>query len=174
VTVAPRPDLVAAYRDGLGVVLIALVCGAGPDEGWIVAGAFETADTARVSHRWWCRNAADAERVAATANRRLRRLDPQDRAARAEDITARTARRLQIALRPDAEVAAEAATVIARIDNEMNRMQRAGDLRSVNQSYRTYRLETAARGDRVMPYALWLRKYQESLVRKAASMLRYL
>lgn len=51
-------------------------------------------------------------------------------------------------------------------------MQRSGGLKSVNQSYRNYRLETSARGERVLPYAAWLDRYKADLVREIAANLR--
>ena len=51
-------------------------------------------------------------------------------------------------------------------------MQRSGGLKSVNKSYRSYRLETSARGERVLPYATWLDRYKAGLVREVAANLR--
>jgi len=63
--------------------------------------------------------------------------------------------------------------VIARVDEEMERLQRAGELKSVNRSYRTYRTETTARGETALPYARWLNEYNANLVRQLAAALRF-
>jgi hypothetical protein len=62
----------------------------------------------------------------------------------------------------------------ARVDAEIARMQRTGALKSVNKSYRDYRLAAAARGERTLPYAAWLRRYKAGLVREIAATLRSL
>lgn len=62
--------------------------------------------------------------------------------------------------------------VAARVDAELERMQRAGALKSVNQSYRAYRLETSARGERILPYAQWMERYKANLIREIAANLR--
>jgi hypothetical protein len=67
--------LVAAYREGLGLAVVALMRGpagvriAAAKQG--IDGLPEAADV--VAARWWCRRAADAKQVAAAATARLRR-----------------------------------------------------------------------------------------------------
>ncbi len=72
----------------------------------------------------------------------------------------------------DAEIYDGAMLVAARVDREIERMQRAGALKAVNRSYRDYRLAAAARGERVLPYAAWMIRYKASLVREIAANLR--
>ena len=106
---------------------------------------------------------------------RLRRRELSDRddvAALACEAIAAAAERLGIALYADDEVAADAAAIVARIDDEIGRLQQAGGLKSINRSYRTYRMESSARGERVMRYAEWINKYKENLVRQLAAALR--
>jgi hypothetical protein len=90
----------------------------------------------------------------------------------ARDAVLAAARRLKVLLQSDGEIAGEAELVAARIDAETERLQQSGELKSVNQVYRNYRLEATARGERVVCYAEWMRKYKENLVRQAASALR--
>jgi len=52
-------------------------------------------------------------------------------------------------------------------------MQRAGQLKSVNTSYRAYRIEASARGEKAAPYADWFNKYKAKLVRELAAAMRY-
>ncbi len=171
--------LVAAYRDGLSLVAIAAVrCNGGLR---VVSGTDsaefgpETAATLR-----WCRNAGEARRVAASANASLRRWagkgDPTALAqdAMAQDAMARAAKRLNVTLRTEDDIAAEAAIVIGRVVREFEQMRASGDLREVNASYRDYRLDASSRGERIVPYAQWMRVYLEGLVRQAAVTLRNL
>jgi hypothetical protein len=189
-----RSALIAAYREGLGLAAVVVTCGpAGISVSALGQGTGGAPDAAAVEVRWWCRRAADAERVASAAMRRLRRRDsraggapaaPQcvsspasgdgsDALALAAEAIAGAAKRLNIALLSNEEVAADAMTVAARVDEEIERLQRSGDLKSVNKSYRAYRLEMSARGEKTLRYAEWMDKYRGNLVRQLAAALRY-
>jgi hypothetical protein len=99
--------------------------------------------------------------------------DASDALALAFEAIAGAAKRLNIALLSNEEVAADAMTVAACVDEEIERLQRSGDLKSVNKSYRAYRLEMSARGEKTLRYAEWMDKYRENLVRQLAAALRY-
>jgi hypothetical protein len=66
----------------------------------------------------------------------------------------------------------EALAVAARVEGEIARMQRDGELKSVNASYRAYRLAAVARGESVVSYAEWMNRYKANLVREIAAALR--
>jgi hypothetical protein len=184
-----RASVVAAYREGLSLAGIAIACE--PAGVQIVAiGPSEANPEAETITQicWWCLRAADAERITSAAARRMRRLESRAgdaslaRGPAAEDSLAlsqardamlATARRLNVLLRSDDEIADEAGVVAASIDAEVERMQQSGELKSVNQAYRKYRIEATGRGERIMSYAEWMRKYKEDLVREAASALRH-
>jgi hypothetical protein len=176
---AAHARLVAAYRQALGLTAIAVIASA--DGIGIAAG--ETAEDNKIATkeslqaRWWCRRLSDADALAAAANLRLRRHAPETAAAAvaaAGDAIARAARRRAIDLHTDQEIAAHATNAIARIDAELEQLRRSGELRTVNKSYQSYRCETAARGERVVPYAQWMLAYKENLVRQLAATLRFL
>jgi hypothetical protein len=182
-----RLALMTAYREGLGLAAIAIVeDGAGLRIAVIGASREQAASEppAVAVLRWWCRRAADAERVAAGAARAPRRQSkdgvappspgaptcaPHDLAAAIEGA----ARRLRIALHSDDDVAMDAERIIARVEAEIENLKRAGELKSVNQSYRAYRLQASARGEKAAPYADWLNHYKANLVRELAAALRY-
>ena len=84
-----------------------------------------------------------------------------------EGLGARAAARLS-----DAELRAGALAVAARVDAEIARLQAGGGLKSVNTSYRRYRLETSARGERVLRYADWMDRYKADLIREIAGNFR--
>lgn len=185
-------DLVEAYRRGLGLCAVAVLCRAG--EIRIIAGTSlhdgPCDEPVSVLARWWCRRTAEAERVAAAAALRLRRREP--RAGKTMAATAispgtiqqsrlvslaracivRVATHLNVALSSDDAIFSEAMIVVARIDDEIERMQRAGELKSVNAAYRQYRIETSGRGERVLPYREWMREYRANLVRQFGATLR--
>jgi hypothetical protein len=175
--------LIAAYRRGMGLAAIAIVSDAG---GLRLITAGPDDDTAALA-RWWCRRPGDAERVVATASQHLRRRDSRDpdnspappRGSQAADeslhlAVATAARVLNVELYSDEEIVPAAMAAAERIDSEVERMQRRGELRSVNKSYQTYRLEATARGEKVMRYQDWMRQYKENLLCKLAATLRQL
>jgi hypothetical protein len=84
-----------------------------------------------------------------------------------EGLGARVAARLS-----EAELRAGALLVAARVAREIERMQRAGELKAVNRSYRDYRVAAAARGEKIVRYAEWLDRYKATLVRDIAANLR--
>jgi hypothetical protein len=189
-----RYALIAAYREGLGLAAVVVTRGpAGIRVSAVRQGTGGMPDEPAAEARWWCRRAADAERVAAAAMRRLRRCESRDGAvpaapqrvsspasgdasdalALADEAIAGAAKRLNIALLSNEEVAADAMTALGRVDEEIERLQRSGDLKSVNTSYRAYRLEASARGEKALRYAEWMDKYRENLVRQLAAALRY-
>jgi hypothetical protein len=159
-----RDALIAAYREGLGLVAIVLT-----GEGGEVCVVANQNIPEGASGHWWCRNAAEAGRVAAAAHAGLRR-----KSAGGREAILRAAKRLNVDLRSDQDITGEAVVVIDRVAAEFDQLRNAGGLRPVNKSYRDYRLAAAARGERVVPYARWMRAYQENLVRQAAVTLKFL
>jgi hypothetical protein len=178
--------LLAAYCRGMGLVAVALIS----DPAGMRIAAMEADDDAAAQARWWCRRHADAERIAAAATRRLRRqaqpprinrgnstapcseAAPDDSFRLAEQTIAAAAEALNVGLYTDEEIIQAAMAAATRIDSEVERMQRAGELKSVNKSYQTYRIEASARGDKVMRYQDWMRRYKENLLCKLAATLR--
>jgi hypothetical protein len=124
--------------------------------------------------RWWCRRAAEAEYVADGAARALRRLRNKspNASGHACDSVVRVAQKLGVAMQTDADTVVEAERAIARLDAEIARQKQTGGLKSVNQSYRQYRLEATSRGERVLPYAKWMNGYKVKLIREIATNLR--
>ena len=78
-----------------------------------------------------------------------------------------------VTLYADDDISADAERIVARVNEEIETMQRTGQLRSVNQSYRAYRMEAAARGEKAASYADWFNRYRVNLVRQLAAALRY-
>jgi len=169
-----RESLIAAYRQGLGLVAIAII---GGSDGIRIAVAQwdATAPAAgeNLHARYWCRRAADAERVAVAARRRMSDTDRGAAASACESIQ-RAAKRLNVSIFADTMVETDALTVIDRIEHEIERLRSSGGMRPINKSYQAYRLEATVRGERVVPYAQWMRQYTENLVRAAAATLKYL
>jgi hypothetical protein len=171
-------ELIAAYREGLALAAIVVIKGS---DGFrirtIAQDRMLAADESLVA-RWWCRRAAEAECVADAAARSFRRGRPKssgessDESARACDTVIHAAERLAVALRSDGDLDEEAKRAIARLDDEIAKQMRAGALKSVNQSYRQYRLDASSRGERVLPYAKWMDGYKIKLMREIAATMR--
>lgn len=174
---AARSRLVAAFRQGFGLAAIAVIDGPGgvrvvaaEPGAEIVCAAAET-----VRCRWWCPRAYEAASIATAVAARLRSRETCDGAAiSACQAVVRAAKQRNVDLHSDEEILEHALTVIARIDDELERLRQSGDLRPVNKSYQSYRRDAAAKGERIVPYAQWMLGYQEELVRKLAATLRYL
>jgi hypothetical protein len=182
---APKKDaaLFDAYREGLGLVAVAAI--RGPNGVRIAAlerpGADAIGPAEMFDGVWWCRRADHAQRIAAAVmakprgrNACERRLRPS--IARADIVTrlAAAAKRLGIALYSDGEIAAAAASVAARVDHEIGALQRTGQFKTVNRSYRDYRMRASARGEAVRPYGEWLTTYKAKLIREIAATARQL
>ncbi len=187
--------LVAAYRQGLGLAAVAVARSPAGLRITVLAsddGTQTAADATAAAAHWWCRRAGDAARVVVAARLQLRRRESCDEAARVTAAASprssgarsdalslacasivSAANELNVALYTDEEIFADAQRIIARVDEEIEALRRAGELRSVNSSYRTYRMAAAARGESVMRYAEWFGKYRETLARRLAEALRY-
>lgn len=173
-----RCGFAAAYREGLGLAAVAVI-GEADGVGIIAvqSGEHEPGSGAgSVQARWWCRSAEDAARIAASAARTLHRQSNGENGTpllrRAEAAVSAAAKRLNVALHSDAEIAAAATNVVARVDAELQQQQASGGLKSVNKAYRSYRLDSSARGERVLRYDEWMRQYRENLMRQIAFALR--
>jgi hypothetical protein len=178
--------LIAAYRQGLGLApLVAIGDAAGLR---LLAGEAAAGDLyspEAVAARFWCRNAADARRVAAAAMRTLLRRQVADRpagiggsraaCAPGEAVAAieRAAERLNVALYTDEHIAAEAARIVGRVQAELTRMRESGELKSVNGAYRAQRMQAKVRGEKFDSFPQWFAKYEQKLVRELAAALRY-
>lgn len=161
--------LAGAYREGLGLVAVVAVPKAGGVR--IIALAADSADAQVLgsSHdRLWCRSHTEAACIAAAAAQILRRKPNGD----AADAIRAAAKKLGVAVQTDAEVGREAMIVAERIALETCKQQQSGALKSVNQAYRSYRLEANARGERALRYDAWMQRYREDLVRQVAAALR--
>ncbi len=183
-----RAALVAAYREGLGLAAVAVIRGpagirVAPDANGRPQSL--AADEEVIAARWWCRRAEEAERVAAAATARLRRRESRDAASGVSTVAAfhaendifaaveHAAKRLRIVLYADEEISREAERIIARVEDEIERLRQAGELKTVNRSYRAYRMEASAHGEKTLPYAEWFNKYKANLVRQLAAALWY-
>ena len=163
--------LTAAYREGLGLAAVMLVAGEMRARPMLCAAGAEPAlDANETLHaRWWCNSAQQAEWLVETVAG-----DAGKDATHLRRALINTAKRLGITLRSDDEIAREAVAVIARLEQEIAAQQRAGGLKSVNRGYRDYRLQSSARGEKVLRYAEWMARYKAKLVRDVARNLRAL
>jgi hypothetical protein len=151
--------------------LAAVLLVAGADSLRLVAAghdgeaALETPEI--VTARWWCQRRSQADSIAAAV-----RLTRATSAAQAQESMSRAAKRLGVSLLSDEEITEEAMRAITRLDAEVERQMQTGALKSVNKSYRAYRLEASGRGESVLRYADWMERYKANLVRDIAANLR--
>ena len=183
-----RSRIIAAYREGSGLVGIAIICDAAGIRIDPVAPNADSFGAAKCAQaRWWCRCPLDAQTVASDAATRVRRRESREKGATssaallaqnppaltlASETVLAAARRRNIALYSDDEITEAALRVAAHIDDVMEKLKRNGGMRTINKSYRECRLASRERGKRVEPYGEWLWKYKENLVREAAKVLR--
>ena len=76
-------------------------------------------------------------------------IDGTQRLQLVDDAIAAAAKQLNVALRSHGDVCAEALSAIGRVEEEIAKLQRAGGLKSVNKSYRDYRIAASARGEQL-------------------------
>ncbi len=160
--------LTAAYREGLGLAAVVAVQGGNGARITALAPGDDDIAVEQLLIRLWCRREAEAACIAATAAKLLRRKPDADPGR----IIQAAAKKLGVVVQTDDEIAVEAMSVAARIALEMRKQQQAGELKSVNRAYRSYRLEAATRGERALRYDAWMQRYRENLVRQAAATLR--
>jgi hypothetical protein len=182
--------LIAAFRQGLELAGLAVIRGPAGTRlaavGSDGVGPFAPGEICNV--RFWCRHAGDAERIVAAAKSKLPRqardVDPRVVsssassyvscfAPAADQVLIAAAARLCVVLYSDEEIVGEAVASISRVEAELENLQGSGALKSVNRSYRIYRQDSSARGEKIVPYAIWFGKYKENLVRELAIALRY-
>jgi hypothetical protein len=166
--------LIAAYREGLALAAVAVI---GAADGVRIAALSDDGGLRpgeNVVASWWCDRAAEAEYVADSAARSFRRLRDKapDASRMACESVTRAANRLSVTLLTDDDIATEAKRAIARLDVEIARQKQSGGLKSVNQSYRQYRLKASHHGERVVPYAKWMDSYKVKLIREIAATMR--
>jgi hypothetical protein len=159
--------LIAAFRHGLGLAGLAVIRGSSGIRVAAVGADGVSALAAGESGevRFWCRHAADAQRIVATAKSKM----PPG----ADQVLITAAARIPASLYSDAEITAEAVAAIGRVEQELESLRVAGALKSGTRSYRDYRQDAAARGEKIVPYAIWFSKYKGNLVRQLAAALRY-
>jgi hypothetical protein len=184
---AERAVLIAAYREGLGLSCITIICDAEGARISATASDSSELDAERDTQtRLWCRRGEDGKRVAAAATARLRRLKSGENARsptvpidkdsslllQARDAVLAAAQRLNVALQSDDEIAKEALLVIAHVDAGIQKLRQSGGLKPVNKAYQEYRLERKACGAPAKCYDDWMLEYRANLVRQAAQTLR--
>ena len=187
----PRTDersrIIAAYREGSGLAGIAIISdAAGTRIRPIASNGDPAAEGEGVQARLWCDRAADAEYVATVAARQILRRESREGGAICpgafgtedsltlslmREAVLAAAQRRNITLHSDDEVADTALRIALHIEGVMEKLQRSGGMKTMNHSYRKYRLE-AREGERVMSYGEWRRNYKVDLVRKTAKALR--
>lgn len=177
--------MIAAYREGFSLVAVAVVSAATGKQIAVLDGGSRPAlaPGEKVETQWWCRRAADAARVAAVATTRLRRGQSRHEArdfaapASAFNLAGKTivvaARQCGVTLYTDEETVTAAMAAIVRVDEGIERLRRAGELKSINRSYKIYRTEKTARGEPALPYARWFSEHKANLVRQLAAALRF-
>jgi hypothetical protein len=183
--------VIAAYREGLGLAAIAVIAShagirvAAPMGGEPAA----LAPGDEVVSNWWCRRAEDAARVVALVTARLRIRESKDRFTTtsfdspagnsaalllAGEAIAAAAKQCNVTICSDEEISAAAMAALARVEEEIKNLQQVGGMKAVNRSYRIYRTDASTRGEKVLPYGQWMRKYKQNLVRELAAALRYI
>ena len=71
------------------------------------------------------------------------------------------ARRCNVVLQTDDEIAEEASRVVASIDAKIETARQNGELKPINEKYKEYRREAKERGEPAMRYDDWMLKFRE-------------
>jgi hypothetical protein len=90
----------------------------------------------------------------------------------ARESVLRAASELGVILESNETVQANAVQAIATIDRQLADLKQAGDLSTINKSYREYRLAQGAAGKKAMPYAYYIWNYKLTLIKVVAQATR--
>jgi hypothetical protein len=117
---------------------------------------------------WLCRDAGRARLVAEIARPQLRQLAvPVDMKAAADHFETIASALGVILVKPDS-VRVHAQSVVANITAHFEAMRAAGELKSVNKSYREYRLRETSAGNKPIGYPTFLSNYLANIVKQTA------
>lgn len=118
---------------------------------------------------FWCERREGATMVADCFAGRTRSLIA---IADAESIVRDVAKDFGVFLHTSDSLQEDAIKVIAAVDAQLKAMHDAGELQSVNRSYREYRMKKTELHEPFVGYVTWMRDYRASLVRTAAQIMR--
>lgn len=125
---------------------------------------------------WWVRDLDRASLLAAECSAEMRRLNIPPRRqsafvcelAIATRVIEQTALALGVLLHDDASVRAIAASAVAKLEHELQVLQGAGGMKSVNKAYREYRLAKTAAQEKYIGYSRWLFEYKANVIEAVA------
>lgn len=118
---------------------------------------------------YWCDRKEAAELVVGAC--RLAQV-PKMSFAGGDSVLRECAVALGVLLHTSDSLQDDAIKVIAAVDAQLQAMQDAGELQSVNRSYREYRLKKTELREPYLGYVTWFAQYRATLVRAAAEIMR--
>jgi hypothetical protein len=84
-------------------------------------------------------------------------------------IATKTASNMGAPVETAAEVQAEAEQAVAEAVAKIDAMRRNGDFKQLNARYKLYRRTQAERGERALPYSVFLKRRVATIVRQVAA-----
>jgi hypothetical protein len=157
------PDLAAIFLAELRLGAVAVIAKGGR---WrVLTGPRAQACKGMV---WICRDHDRARDLADELRRALRSQPIEDGTEEVDRVTISTMQAIGVlAARPD-RIQVYAERAVEKIEAQFKAMQDAGGLKSVNNSYREYRIAQTSAGLRAHGYKSFIADYLANIVRKAA------
>lgn len=129
------------------------------------------AGTLPIIGRWWCKDIVRASIVADAVSKALSREPARYRTEPAsalriilDQAVSRCSEAVHVVTKSDDSIRAEAAAKVELARRQFEELQRGGEMKSFNRSYREYRLAQTAAGLRFVGYKRWCDDYLGRIV----------
>ncbi len=158
-------DLTAVFLKEMGLGAL----GMAPRNGgrWRIVTAHR-AERLRSGPRWFCGNAERATMMADALRPQLHKISAPASVDDVSKLVSATAKTLGVLLVSEDRIREQAETVVRNVEEQFASLAARGELKSVNRSYREYRIAETAAGNKPIGYPTFVSNYKLEMVRTVA------